>query len=468
MEKAQRKSNLEDDEPGGSKKKKNRYSERRFSFGIDFFNNFIFNIRKLVKQPIKIAMITSEYVDKKSISDNGVALHVFNLCKELTKLGCETHIFTTGDKKHTVSFFENNGKLVVHRINTFPGIQTDDYLVKKNLSLMIFDAKVVNEIMKEHNNSPFDLVHSHTSYNGALMTKQLLNLKWIHTLHSIEKIRLKFMSKERRKFLKVSKWQESALSCADSIITVSETLKKLIVKNYNFNESKIFVIPNGVDSEIYKTFKKNNDKKILYIGRFSMEKGIGLLPEIIDGILSRDKEIIFEIVASLEENNMPEEMMVIRKELEELEKKYSKRLIWHKTCLSRDKISELYFGATILIQPSIYDSFPTTVLEAMLFGKPIVASNVGGISEMIGNAGVVISPKSFNFINSTIELKNNPILMEKYSRRVSERVKKYFWNKIAKQTFDFYCMLTKKRTDKNVDLSNFFENIEEENEDKNC
>ena len=84
MEKAQRKSNLEDDEPGGSKKKKNRYSERRFSFGIDFFNNFIFNIRKLVKQPIKIAMITSEYVDKKSISDNGVALHVFNLCRELT------------------------------------------------------------------------------------------------------------------------------------------------------------------------------------------------------------------------------------------------------------------------------------------------------------------------------------------------------------------------------------------------
>ncbi len=463
MAKAHESSDSEEDEPDGTEKKKYKYSEKRFSFGMTFFNNFIFNIRKLIRQPLKIAVITSEYVDKKGISDNGVALHVFNLYKELTKLGCEIHIFTIGDKKYTVDFFENSGKLVIHRINTSHGIQTDDYLIKKNLSLMIFDAKVVNEIVKEHSNSPFDLVHSHTNYNGALMTKQLLNIKWIHTLHSIEKIRLKFMSKERRKFLKVSKWQESALSCADSVITVSEVLKKLIVKNYNLNESKIFVISNGVDSKIYTTFERKNERKILYISRFSMEKGIGLLPEIVEGTLSRDKEIIFEIVSSLEENNMMEEMMVIREKLEKLEKKYPKRLIWHKAHLSRDEIAKLYFESTIFIQPSIYDSFPTTVLEAMLFGKPVIGSNVGGIPEMLGNAGIIISPKPFNFINSIIKLKDNPVLMEKYSRRASEKVKKYFWSKIAKQTFDFYCMLIKKGTDKNVDLSNFFENIEGKN-----
>jgi len=455
---------LDDDEPGGVKKKI-RYSEKRFSFKNGLFNNLVFNIRKLIHRPLKIAIVTPQYVNRKGVSDKGVALHVFNLSRELVKSGCEIHIFTAGNRNAKANFFENGGKLTVHRINTALGISTNDYLVKKNLSRMTFDTKVVNEIIKEHRNSPFDLVHSHVTYNGALMVKQLLNLKWVHTIHSIEKVRLKFMSKEERKFFKASKWQESALSCADSVITVSETLKKLIMENYNLNESKVFAIPNGVDSEIYIKTEGNPAKKVLYIGRFSMEKGIELLPEIIDGTLSRDDKIIFEIVASLEKESLPEDMVLIRNKLEELEKKYPDRLIWHKGLLSREEISKLYSESMIFIQPSKYDSFPTTVLEAMLFGKPVIASNVGGIPEMLGDAGMIISPKLFSFINSIIKLKNNPILMEKYSRRASERVKKFFWNKIARQTFEFYCVLAKKKN-KDADLSHVFENLEGENEEK--
>jgi glycosyltransferase involved in cell wall biosynthesis len=459
-----KKAGLEEEEPGGFKEKEGKYLEKGFWGVKKILNNFIFKIRKLVHQPLKLAIVTPQYVNRKGVSDKGVALHVFNLSRELIRLGCEVHIFTAGDKKSKTSFFEGSGKLVIHRINTTLGIPTDDYLVKKNLSRMTFDTKVVNEIMEEHHKGPFDLVHSHITYNGALMAKQLLNIKWVHTIHSIEKVRLKFMSKEERKFMKVSKWQESALSCADSVIAVSETLKKLIVENYGLDESKVFAIPNGVDSGIYVAPEKTSGKKVLYIGRFSMEKGIELLPEIIEGILSQDSEMIFEIVASLEEKNMAEEMVLIREELEELEKKYPGRLIWHKSNLSRKEISKLYSESMIFIQPSKYDSFPTTVLEAMLFGKPIIGSNVGGIPEMLGHAGVIISPKPFSFINSIIKLKNDPILMEKYSRRASERVKKYFWNKIAKQTFEFYSLLIKRKIDKDADLSHLFENLEGEDE----
>lgn len=462
MAKANKKSGLKDDEPGG--RNNISYSERGFFIGDNFFNNIIFNIKKLINRPLKIAIMTPQYVDKKGISNKGVALHVFNLSKELIKLGCEVHVFTSDNKKSKFSCFEKDGKLTIHRINVKLEISTDDYLVKKNLSRMTFETKAVNEIIKEHNKSPFDLVHSHITYNGALMAKQLLNIKWVHTIHSIEKVRMKFMSKEERKFTKASKWQESVLSCTDAVITVSETLKGLIVKNYGLDESKVFVIPNGVDKNIYKKSGTKETKKVLYIGRFSMEKGISLLPEIIDGVLSQDKEIVFEIVASLGENNLSEDVVLAQKKLKELGEKYPERLIWHKNNLSRDEISKLYSEALIFIQPSLYDSFPTTTMEAMLFGKLVIASNVGGIPELLGDAGVIVSPKSLNFINSIIRLKDNYRLRERYSNRALEKVKDFFWDKITKRTFELYCLLAKKQINQDENLDYVFKNLEDNNE----
>jgi glycosyltransferase involved in cell wall biosynthesis len=463
MVRSKEKTGSDKDTPDGEIEHFRKYSEKTFSFGGNLLNNIAFNVRKLFQHPIKLAIVSPQYVSKKGLSDKGVAVHVYNLARGLLRLGAEVHIFTIGEKNSKTSFFEDGGKLVVHRIDTSLGISTDDYLVKKNLSRMTFDTKVVNELIKEHRTALFDLVHSHITYNGALMAKQLLNIKWVHTIHSIEKVRMKFMSEEERKFLKVSRWQESALSCADYVITVSETLKEAIVENYHLNPSKVFAIPNGVDRDLYISSEKSQERKVLYVGRFSMEKGIELLPEIIRTTLSKDKEIKFEIVASLEEN-MPKGMVEIQEKLEELEKEYPDRLIWHKKNLSREEIAKLYSECMILIQPSKYDSFPTTVLEAMLFGKPVIGSNVGGIPEMLGDAGIIISPTAFSFANSIIKLKNNSILMEKYSRRASERVKRYFWDKICKQTFEFYHLLIRKKLDEGADLSHIFENLEGERE----
>ena len=461
MAKAKKKS-TSDDEPGGEKS--SLYLDKRDNLGNKFLDSIIFNVKKIINKPLKIAIITPQYVNKKGVSNKGVALHVFNLARELTKLGCEIHIFTGDNKKSRISSFQNDGKLVVHRINTKLEIFTDDYVVKKNLSRMTFETKAVNAIIREHNKGSFDLIHSHITYNGALMAKQLLNVRWVHTIHSIEKVRMRFMSKEERKFTKASKWQESALGCTDAVITVSKTLKESIVKDYGLNESKVFAIPNGVDKNIYKKDSIKKTNKVLYIGRFSMEKGIELLPEIINGVLSQDKEIIFEIVASLEENNLPEDFSMVQKKLEELEEKYSGRLIWHKADLARDEIAELYSEALIFIQPSLYDSFPTTMIEAMLFGKLVIGSDVGGIPELVGDAGIIVSPKPLNFINSILKLKDDYRLRERYSNRASDRAKNFFWDKIAKQTFELYQLLAKKQIKKNENLGHIFKNLEKQDE----
>ncbi len=461
MAKAKKKS-PSDDEPGGEETF--IHSKRRNNLGNNFLDNIIFNVKKIINKPLKIAIVTPQYVDKKGLSNKGVAIHVFNLAQELIKLGCEVHVFTSDNKKSRINSFAGGGKLVVHRVNVKLEISTDDHIIKKNLSRMTFETKAVNAIIREHNKSPFDLIHSHITYNGALMAKQLLNVRWVHTIHSIEKVRMKFMSKEERKFTKASKWQESVLSCTDGVITVSETLKGLIIENYGLDESKVFVVPNGVDKNIYIKGDIKKANKILYIGRFSMEKGIGLLPDIIEGVLSQDEEMIFEIVASLEGNKLSEDFVIIQKELENLEEKYPDRLIWHKSDLSREKIAKLYSEALIFIQPSLYDSFPTTMMEAMLFGKLIIGSDVGGIPELLGDAGIIVSPKPLNFIDSILKLKNDYRLRERYSARAVERVKNFYWDKIAKQTFELYHLLAKKQIKKNENMGNVFKNLEEQDE----
>ena len=63
--------------------------------------------------------------------------------------------------------------------------------------------------------------------------------------------------------------------------------------------------------------------------------------------------------------------------------------VWHSSC-KRNRRARL----TVVV-PSIYETFPIVVLEAMVCGKPVVASNVGGIPSMVkhGKKGFLVKPK---------------------------------------------------------------------------
>lgn len=405
-------------------------------FKIKFIESIAYALMSIVKKPFKVCLITYHYSENKRSFNNGVAVHAYYLSRELAKYGLEVHVFSRGEKNNKKTEYIGEGKVVVHRIDTKfkPGIK--DNVVQKRISYFIFDNKIINEITKEHSRESFDIIHTHGWLtSGAFISKYFNDVKWIHTFHALEKNRVKFMSNDEKKYFQIVKWMESTINYSDSLIAVSDMLKKEVIYSYPVSPEKVNYIPNGVDLGLFNRENNSDDKSILHIGRFSLEKGVDLLPGIIGNILERNKEIKFVLVAS--DGNIPSSLKKVKNELDELEKKYD-RFTWHREIISREEVCELFKKCLIYIQPSRYEAFGLTVLEAMACGKAVIVSDIGGLSEVVENAGLIIPLKEDLFAKEILRLTEDLKLRERYGRRGFERAKLFSWKDVAKETFDLY------------------------------
>lgn len=406
-------------------------------------NPIVYSLKSLLKRPFKIGIITYRYPGE-SPTNTGVGIHCHYLSRELAKLGCEVHIFCFGKGRFDKKQYIGNGKLVIHRIDTkVPALTSDAYL-SRWISGFIFDNKVMEAVIKENQKDKFDIIHSNGRLLGGIfVSKYLGNMKWVNTIHSLEKNRLKFMPGEEKKYANVFKWMEDTIQHADAIIAVSNNLKEEILEGYPVKEKKLYYIPNGVDVGIFKPDNSvAEERKVLYVGRFNFEKGIDLLPRIINTVLYNDKELKFEVIAS--DANLQEQLQKVKAQFEMLEKKYPERFIWQREILGRDELAKKYNESMMLVQPSLYESFGMTVLEAMACGKPVVVSDKGALAEVAGNAGIVCPLNSKSFSRAILQLAKDYKLRNRYGRRGIERVEEFLWEDIAKQTLDLYKVITKK------------------------
>ena len=230
----------------------------------------------LSKPKLKIALI-SYYYQKPTIS--GVGIHVQNLAKFLVENGCEVHIFCHGDEDGT---YRDNGA-IIHTIGKILTSVRDNFS-KRRLEYDIFESEVVKEMIRENSRSKFDVVHTHGALTkAAFIIRKVYGIKWIHTFHAIEKIRVKKLSNEEKQFEDLISWIEHTVNYCDGAIFVSNDLLKEGTKEYKL-KSKI-VIPNGVDLQLfdYTSIRKKN---VLFVGRFSKEKGIDVILKLIPKIMS--------------------------------------------------------------------------------------------------------------------------------------------------------------------------------------
>ena len=376
------------------------------------------------KQKLKVALI-SYYYQKPTIS--GVGVHVLNLAKYLVRHNCEVHIFCHGDIDN---YYKENGAYVhvIGRILTPAG----DGFSKKRLEYDIFESDVIKEIIRENLKRKFDVIHTHGALTkAAFILKKVYKLKWVHTFHAIEKLRVKDLSKEEKQFEDLISWIEHTTNYCDGAIFVSKDLSYNGKKQYVLKSTK--VIPNGVDFELFK-YNPITNKNVLFIGRFSKDKGIDLLPELIEQIMMI-KDATFTAVCPY--NSAEGELKEIRKLIAELEQKYKERLRIITNPQDQEKLIKLYQKSQVYIQPSKYESFGLCILEAMATGRPVVAFNVGGIPEVIGDAGFIVNNKK-EFIYKVSQLLENKGECIRTGKNANKRAKIFDWDLIAKKTIQYY------------------------------
>ena len=238
----------------------------------------------------------------------------------------------------------------------------------------------------------------------------------------------------------ISRMKQRAVGHAARITVVSEKLKMILQNNYHVPAEKIAVIPMGCDLGKFTAHPgKRRDsslipdsegkRKIVYVGRLVQYKGVQYL---IDAMAEVDADLYIV-------GDGP-----MREELERRADAYRDKIRFL-GALGHEKLAEVYSAADVCCFPSFRDEDgaeegrPTTIMEAMACGRPIVTCPTGGIVDTIhdGVNGIMAREKDAHDLATKIKmLLDDSALAERIGRQAAEDVKQYDWREIARQYAD--------------------------------
>lgn len=112
----------------------------------------------------------------------------------------------------------------------------------------------------------------------------------------------------------------------------------------------------------------------------------------------------------------------------------------------RDRLSALYRRAVALIQPSLYEGFGLTALEAMSAGTPVIAAETAGLREICGTAALYADPRDpASLADAMLRLANDPRLRNELGKRGLERAAQFSWAGCARAHVAAYSLALSSR-----------------------
>jgi glycosyltransferase involved in cell wall biosynthesis len=221
------------------------------------------------------------------------------------------------------------------------------------------------------------------------------------------------------------KWKHKVTltNLVDGILTNSESIKQIYQSYGWFRQNFVHVIYNGIgDKSDVISFDFSNQfpgkKIIVSAGRLVEQKGFSYLIEAAAQLKKYRDDLIFIIAGEGRLENQLKRM-ISRLQLEES---------FYFLGFIKD-IDAYIKGCTLFVLPSLFEGMPNAVMEAMALGKPVISTDVNGVSELMENerTGRIIPSKNSEILAKTINalIDNNQIL-EEYGKNGLDRVKNNF------------------------------------------
>ena len=296
------------------------------------------------------------------LNEGGVERGVVELNREFVKKGIESFVISAGGK------LEN-------QINLDGGNHVKFDVCSKNIFTAFRRVKGLKKILKEINP---DIIHVRSRVPAWLVyfANKSLKIKVVSTIHGFNSVG----------------FYSSIMQKADAVICVSNSIKEYIQKHYQTNENKITVIPRGIDLELFnprnidetfiESFKKEFNLKDKFIvssvGRVTQLKDYetfikaimlvkkeipNIVGLIVGGVRSDKEDYLNSLKSLIKELNLEENIIFTG---------------------SQSKIEQIYALSDVVISSSKKpESFGRTVAEAICMNKPVIATNHGGVKDII-------------------------------------------------------------------------------------
>ena len=208
------------------------------------------------------------------------------------------------------------------------------------------------------------------------------------------------------------------------------------------SEDKFIYIPDGVEIKfIEESIKKSELSKgalgiedadiiLVNVNRLAKNKGVIYLIDAL-GILNKCLDVRLILIGSGPEENR------IKMRLKELG---IEQKVLHFRNIPDEKKFQLISLADISVTPTLFEGLPIVILEAMACGKPVIASNVTEVPQVVNHGvnGLLVPPRDPEAIaKAVLEIYENG-LIEKMGRESKKIARNYDWNIIVKKTIKEY------------------------------
>jgi alpha-maltose-1-phosphate synthase len=302
------------------------------------------------------------------------------------------------------------------------------------------------------------VVHSHTWYTGLAghLAALLYDVPHVLTAHSLEPLR-PWKAEQLGGGYRVSTWVEhTAVLGADAVIAVSSGMREDILQVYpKLDPSLVHVVRNGIDTDVWypagpvgsgsvlAELGVDPDRPIVaFVGRITRQKGVGHLVAAAHHF-NPDAQLVLCAGAP----DTPEIAEEVRTAVADLSRSRT-GVFWVQEMFSKEKLREILSAATVFVCPSVYEPLGIVNLEAMACATAVVASDVGGIPEVVadGTTGSLVhydaedsTGYQARLAKAVNELVADPATAQRYGQAGRRRcIEQFSWATVAEQTLDIY------------------------------
>ncbi|MGV0835955.1 glycogen synthase [Mycolicibacterium thermoresistibile] len=382
---------------------------------------------------MRVAMMTREYPPEVY---GGAGVHVTELVAQLRHL-CEVEVHCMGAPR-------------VDAVVAPP----DPALKGANaaLSTLSADLNMVNAAGQA------TIVHSHTWYTGLAghLSALLYGIPHVLTAHSLEPMR-PWKAEQLGGGYRISSWVErTAVEAAAAVIAVSSGMRADVLRTYPaLDPRRVHVVRNGIDTDVWFPAAPDPRESVLaelgvdtsrpivaFVGRITRQKGVAHL---LAAAHRFDPEIQLVLCAGAPDT--PEIAAETTAAVTELSRTRT-GVFWVREMLPIGKVREILSAATVFVCPSVYEPLGIVNLEAMACGTAVVASDVGGIPEVVSDhqTGLLVHYDADDtefferrLADAVNTLVSEPDRARRYGQAGRERcIREFSWAHIAEQTLQIY------------------------------
>ena len=380
---------------------------------------------------MRIGILTREYPPDVY---GGAGVHVDFLVRELSKLA-DVDVHCMGAPRDGATAHSEH----------------DNRLADANSSLRVLST----DLAMAAGVAGCDVVHSHTWYAnmGGHIAKLLHDIPHVVTSHSLEPQR-PWKAEQLGGGYRVSSWAEqTSYEAADAVIAVSHGSMRDVMSSYpNLDPAKVHVVHNGIDTDFYRPDLNTNvlerlgvdpsRPSVVFVGRITRQKGV---PHLLRAALQFNDDAQVVLLAGAADT--PELAAETDQAVAAL-RAARDNVFLVSEMLPRDEVRQVLTHGTVFVCPSVYEPLGIVNLEAMACETAVVASDVGGIPEVVADneTGLLVhydesDPRTFE--NEFAAAVNRVLADTERARTMglagrARAVKKFGWDAAARKTMEIY------------------------------